>query len=443
MSNITRKVSRKVSGTKRRKTNLQTSDKTGDKTNPQTGDKTNNKSNPQTGEKSNDKSNPQTGEKSNDKSNPQTSDKSNPQTSDKSNPQTGDKSSDKTNQKTSPQTKPQTRPQTNITTYSDMFSGMFNNIGKKYNNKYNYYGDICAQIKETLKKDIDELTVVNYLYDYNSLLNRLKSFQAFVQRGLSNSFQDNIQVDILNNLSKQCDTEIAVCETIMSQIENISLTDIFKDYIPIFNEMNNEMSNEMNNEVEIPFIQNYVDIIEKIKIKKKCKQTLVSKCMDIIKLQAIRIKEILSDQDNILNTLERLDKNKTMKSMINYFNILSPLYVEKILKNIDHVNSLLLESYLVDNLNKIYERLLRSFIEEIDPNSYVENLGMKKDRLYLYNDGSYEYNKVCQSARGSICYYMKPLYKTDDPVKEVKKYVKDVKIKKLSINGDNKTVYYL
>ena len=371
MSNITRKVSRKVSGTKRRKINLQTSDKS--------------------------------------------------------------------NQKTSPQT----RPQTNITTYSDMFSGMFNNIGRKYNNKYNYYGDICAQIKETLKKDIDELTVVNYLYDYNSLLNRLKSFQAFVQRGLSNSFQDNIQVDILNNLSKQCDTEIAVCETIMSQIENISLTDIFKDYIPIFDEMNNEMSNEMNNEVEIPFIQNYVDIIEKIKIKKKCKQTLVSKCRDIIKLQAIRIKEILSDQDNILNTLERLDKNKTMKSMINYFNILSPLYVEKILKNISHVNSLLLESYLVDNLNKIYERLLKSFIEEIDPNSYVENLGMKKDRLYLYNDGSYEYNKICQSARGSICYYMKPLYKTDDPVKEVKKYVKDVKIKKLSINGDNKTVYYL
>lgn len=399
MSNITRKVSRKVSGTKRRKSN------------PQTGDKTN----------------------------LQTSDKSNPQTSDKSNPQTGDKSGEKT----SPQTKPQTRPQTNITTYSDMFSGMFNNIGRKYNNKYNYYGDICAQIKETLKKDIDELTVVNYLYDYGSLLNRLKSFQAFVQRGLSNSFQDNIQVDILNNLSKQCDTEIAVCETIMSQIENISLTDIFKDYIPIFNEMNNEMSNEMNNEVEIPFIQNYVDIIEKIKIKKKCKQTLVSKCRDIIKLQAIRIKEILSDQDNILNTLERLDKNKTMKSMINYFNILSPLYVEKILKNISHVNSLLLESYLVDNLNKIYERLLKSFIEEIDPNSYVENLGMKKDRLYLYNDGSYEYNKVCQSARGSICYYMKPLYKTDDPVKEVKKYVKDVKIKKLSINGDNKTVYYL
>lgn len=399
MSNITRKVSRKVSGTKRRKSN------------PQTGDKTN----------------------------LQTSDKSNPQTSDKSNPQTGDKSGEKT----SPQTKPQTRPQTNITTYSDMFSGMFNNIGRKYNNKYNYYGDICAQIKETLKKDIDELIVVNYLYDYGSLLNRLKSFQAFVQRGLSNSFQDNIQVDILNNLSKQCDTEIAVCETIMSQIENISLTDIFKDYIPIFNEMNNEMSNEMNNEVEIPFIQNYVDIIEKIKIKKKCKQTLVSKCRDIIKLQAIRIKEILSDQDNILNTLERLDKNKTMKSMINYFNILSPLYVEKILKNISHVNSLLLESYLVDNLNKIYERLLKSFIEEIDPNSYVENLGMKKDRLYLYNDGSYEYNKVCQSARGSICYYMKPLYKTDDPVKEVKKYVKDVKIKKLSINGDNKTVYYL
>ena len=391
MSNITRKVSRKVSGTKRRKTN----DKTNDKSNPQTGDKTN------------------------------------------------DKSNDKTNQKTSPQTKPQTKPQTSdksrsqtsITTYSDMFSGMFNNIGRKYNNKYNYYGDICAQIKETLKKDIDELTVVNYLYDYGSLLNRLKSFQAFVQRGLSNSFQDNIQVDILNNLSKQCDTEIAVCETIMSQIENISLTDIFKDYIPIFN--------EMNNEVEIPFIQNYVDIIEKIKIKKKCKQTLVLKCTDIIKLQAIRIKEILSDQDNILNTLERLDKNKTMKSMINYFDILSPLYVEKILKNIDHVNSLLLESYLVDNLNKIYERLLRSFIEEIDPNSYVENLGMKKDRLYLYNDGSYEYNKVCQSARGSICYYMKPLYKTDDPVKEVKKYVKDVKIKKLSINGDNKTVYYL
>ena len=391
MSNITRKVSRKVSGTKRRKTN----DKTNDKSNPQTGDKTN------------------------------------------------DKSNDKTNQKTSPQTKPQTKPQTSdksrsqtsITTYSDMFSGMFNNIGRKYNNKYNYYGDICAQIKETLKKDIDELTVVNYLYDYGSLLNRLKSFQAFVQRGLSNSFQDNIQVDILNNLSKQCDTEIAVCETIMSQIENISLTDIFKDYIPIFN--------EMNNEVEIPFIQNYVDIIEKIKIKKKCKQTLVLKCTDIIKLQAIRIKEILSDQDNILNTLERLDKNKTMKSMINYFDILSPLYVEKILKNIDHVNSLLLESYLVDNLNKTYERLLRSFIEEIDPNSYVENLGMKKDRLYLYNDGSYEYNKVCQSARGSICYYMKPLYKTDDPVKEVKKYVKDVKIKKLSINGDNKTVYYL
>ena len=407
MSNITRKVSRKVSGTKRRKTNLQTSDKTGDK--------------------------------SNDKTNLQTSDKSNPQTSDKSNPQTGDKSGEKT----SPQTKPQTRPQTNITTYSDMFSGMFNNIGRKYNNKYNYYGDICAQIKETLKKDIDELTVVNYLYDYGSLLNRLKSFQAFVQRGLSNSFQDNIQVDILNDLSKQCDTEIAVCETIMSQIENISLTDIFKDYIPIFNEMNNEMSNEMNNEVEIPFIQNYVDIIEKIKIKKKCKQTLVSKCRDIIKLQAIRIKEILSDQDNILNTLERLDKNKTMKSMINYFNILSPLYVEKILKNISHVNSLLLESYLVDNLNKIYERLLKSFIEEIDPDSYIENLGMKKDRLYLYNDGSYEYNKVCQSARGSICYYMKPLYKTDDPVKEVKKYVKDVKIKKLSINGDNKTVYYL
>ena len=395
MSNITRKVSRKVSGTKRRKTNLQTSDKT------------------------------------------------NLQTSDKSNPQTGDKSGEKS----SPQTKPQTRPQTNITTYFDMFSGMFNNIGRKYNNKYNYYGDICAQIKETLKKDIDELTVVNYLYDYGSLLNRLKSFQAFVQRGLSNSFQDNIQVDILNNLSKQCDTEIAVCETIMSQIENISLTDIFKDYIPIFDEMNNEMSNEMsnemNNEVEIPFIQNYVDIIEKIKIKKKCKQTLVSKCRDIIKLQAIRIKEILSDQDNILNTLERLDKNKTMKSMINYFNILSPLYVEKILKNINHVNSLLLESYLVDNLNKIYERLLKSFIEEIDPNSYVENLGMKKDRLYLYNDGSYEYNKICQSARGSICYYMKPLYKTDDPVKEVKKYVKDVKIKKLSINGDNKTVYYL
>ena len=391
MSNITRKVSRKVSGTKRRKTNLQTSDKS----NSQTGDKT----------------------------------------SDKSNLQTNDKSSDKSNQKTSPQT----RPQTNITTYSDMFSDIFNNIGRKYNNKYNYYGDICAQIKETLKKDIDELTVVNYLYDYGSLLNRLKSFQAFVQRGLSNSFQDNIQVDILNNLSKQCDTEIAVCETIMSQIENISLTDIFKDYIPIFN----EMSNEMNNEVEIPFIQNYVDIIEKIKIKKKCKQTLVSKCMDIIKLQAIRIKEILSDQDNILNTLERLDKNKTMKTMINYFNILSPLYVEKILKNIDHVNSLLLESYLVDNLNKIYERLLKSFIEEIDPNSYVENLGMKKDRLYLYNDGSYEYNKICQSARGSICYYMKPLYKTDDPVKEVKKYVKDVKIKKLSINGDNKTVYYL
>lgn len=391
MSNITRKVSRKVSGTKRRKTNLQTSDKS----NSQTGDKT----------------------------------------SDKSNLQTNDKSNDKTNL--------QTRPQTNITTYSDMFSDIFNNIGRKYNNKYNYYGDICAQIKETLKKDIDELTVVNYLYDYGSLLNRLKSFQAFVQRGLSNSFQDNIQVDILNNLSKQCDTEIAVCETIMSQIENISLTDIFKDYIPIFNEMNNEMSNEMNNEVEIPFIQNYVDIIEKIKIKKKCKQTLVSKCMDIIKLQAIRIKEILSDQDNILNTLERLDKNKTMKSMINYFNILSPLYVEKILKNIDHVNSLLLESYLVDNLNKIYERLLKSFIEEIDPNSYVENLGMKKDRLYLYNDGSYEYNKICQSARGSICYYMKPLYKTDDPVKEVKKYVKDVKIKKLSINGDNKTVYYL
>ena len=415
MSNITRKVSRKVSGTKRRKTNLQTSDK----------------SNSQTGDKSNDKSS--------DKTNLQTSDKSNPQTSDKSNPQTGDKSGEKT----SPQTKPQTRPQTNITTYSDMFSGMFNNIGRKYNNKYNYYGDICAQIKETLKKDIDELIVVNYLYDYGSLLNRLKSFQAFVQRGLSNSFQDNIQVDILNNLSKQCDTEIAVCETIMSQIENISLTDIFKDYIPIFNEMNNEMSNEMNNEVEIPFIQNYVDIIEKIKIKKKCKQTLVSKCRDIIKLQAIRIKEILSDQDNILNTLERLDKNKTMKSMINYFNILSPLYVEKILKNINHVNSLLLESYLVDNLNKIYERLLKSFIEEIDPNSYVENLGMKKDRLYLYNDGSYEYNKVCQSARGSICYYMKPLYKTDDPVKEVKKYVKDVKIKKLSINGDNKTVYYL
>ena len=407
MSNITRKVSRKVSGTKRRKTNLQTSDKT----------------------------------------NLQTSDKSNPQTGDKS----GEKSSPQTKPQTRPQTKPQTRPQTNITTYSDMFSGMFNNIGRKYNNKYNYYGDICAQIKETLKKDIDELTVVNYLYDYNSLLNRLKSFQAFVQRGLSNSFQDNIQVDILNNLSKQCDTEIAVCETIMSQIENISLTDIFKDYIPIFNEMNNEMSNEMNNEmsnemnneVEIPFIQNYVDIIEKIKIKKKCKQTLISKCMDIIKLQAIRIKEILSDQDNILNTLERLDKNKTMKSMINYFNILSPLYVEKILKNIDHVNSLLLESYLVDNLNKIYERLLKSFIEEIDPNSYVENLGMKKDRLYLYNDGSYEYNKVCQSARGSICYYMKPLYKTDDPVNEVKKYVKDVKIKKLSINGDNKTVYYL
>lgn len=399
MSNITRKVSRKVSGTKRRKTNLQTSDKTGDKSN------------------------------------------------DKTNLQTSDKTSDKTNQKTSlqtkPQTKPQTRPQTNITTYSDMFSGMFNNIGRKYNNKYNYYGDICAQIKETLKKDIDELTVVNYLYDYNSLLNRLKSFQAFVQRGLSNSFQDNIQVDILNDLSKQCDTEIAVCETIMSQIENISLTDIFKDYIPIFNEMNNEMSNEMNNEVEIPFIQNYVDIIEKIKIKKKCKQTLVSKCRDIIKLQAIRIKEILSDQDNILNTLERLDKNKTMKSMINYFNILSPLYVEKILKNISHVNSLLLESYLVDNLNKIYERLLKSFIEEIDPDSYIENLGMKKDRLYLYNDGSYEYNKVCQSARGSICYYMKPLYKIDDPVKEVKKYVKDVKIKKLSINGDNKTVYYL
>lgn len=395
MSNITRKVSRKVSGTKRRKTNLQTSDKS----NSQTGDKT----------------------------------------SDKSNLQTNDKSSDKSNQKTSPQT----RPQTNITTYSDMFSDIFNNIGRKYNNKYNYYGDICAQIKETLKKDIDELTVVNYLYDYGSLLNRLKSFQAFVQRGLSNSFQDNIQVDILNNLSKQCDTEIAVCETIMSQIENISLTDIFKDYIPIFNEMNNEMSNEMNNEVETPFIQNYVDIIEKIKIKKKCKQTLVSKCMDIIKLQAIRIKEILSDQDNILNTLERLDKNKTMKSMINYFNILSPLYVEKILKNISHVNSLLLESYLVDNLNKIYERLLKSFIEEIDPNSYVENLGMKKDRLYLYNDGSYEYKKVCQSARGTICYYMKPLYKTDDPVKEVKKYVKDVKIKKLSINGDNKTVYYL
>ena len=407
MSNITRKVSRKISGTKRRKTNLQTSDKP----------------------------NPQTSDKSNDKTNLQTSDKTN----DKTNPQTGDKSGEKT----SPQTKPQTRPQTNITTYSDMFSGMFNNIGKKYNNKYNYYGDICAQIKETLKKDIDELTVVNYLYDYGSLLNRLKSFQAFVQRGLSNSFQDNIQVDILNNLSKQCDTEIAVCETIMSQIENISLTDIFKDYIPIFNEMNNEMSNEMNNEVEIPFIQNYVDIIEKIKIKKKCKQTLVSKCRDIIKLQAIRIKEMLSDQDNILNTLERLDKNKTMKSMINYFNILSPLYVEKILKNIDHVNSLLLESYLVDTLNKIYERLLRSFIEEIDPNSYIENLGMKKDRLYLYNDGSYEYNKICQSARGSICYYMKPLYKTDDPVKEVKKYVKDVKIKKLSINGDNKTVYYL
>ena len=407
MSNITRKVS----GTKRRKTNLQTSDK----------------------------SNPQTGDKSGEKSSPQTK----PQTGDKTNPQTGDKTNDKSS--------PQTKPQTNITTYSDMFSGMFNNIGRKYNNKYNYYGDICAQIKETLKKDIDELTVVNYLYDYSSLLNRLKSFQAFVQRGLSNSFQDNIQVDILNNLSKQCDTEIAVCETIMSQIENISLTDIFKDYIPIFNEMNNEMSNEMNdemsnemnNEIEIPFIQNYVDIIEKIKIKKKCKQTLVSKCMDIIKLQAIRIKEILSDQDNILNTLERLDKNKTMKSMINYFNILSPLYVEKILKNIDHVNSLLLESYLVDNLNKIYERLLKSFIEEIDPNSYVENLGMKKDRLYLYNDGSYEYNKICQSARGSICYYMKPLYKTDDPVKEVKKYVKDVKIKKLSINGDNKTVYYL
>ena len=427
MSNITRKVSRKVSGTKRRKTNLQTSDKP----------------NPQTSDKSNDKTNPQTGDKSNDKTNLQTSDKSNPQTGDKTKPQTGDKTSPKTKSQTRPQTKPQTRPQTNITTYSDMFSGMFNNIGRKYNNKYNYYGDICAQIKETLKKDIDELTVVNYLYDYGSLLNRLKSFQAFVQRGLSNSFQDNIQVDILNNLSKQCDTEIAVCETIMSQIENISLTDIFKDYIPIFNEMNNEMSNEMNNEVEIPFIQNYVDIIEKIKIKKKCKQTLVSKCRDIIKLQAIRIKEILSDQDNILNTLERLDKNKTMKSMINYFNILSPLYVEKILKNIDHVNSLLLESYLVDNLNKIYERLLRSFIEEIDPNSYVENLGMKKDRLYLYNDGSYEYNKVCQSARGSICYYMKPLYKTDDPVKEVKKYVKDVKIKKLSINGDNKTVYYL
>ena len=423
MSNITRKVSRKVSGTKRRKTNLQTSDK----------------SNSQTGDKSNDKSSDKTNLQTSDKSNPQTSDKSNPQTSDKSNPQTGDKSGEKT----SPQTKPQTRPQTNITTYSDMFSGMFNNIGRKYNNKYNYYGDICAQIKETLKKDIDELIVVNYLYDYGSLLNRLKSFQAFVQRGLSNSFQDNIQVDILNNLSKQCDTEIAVCETIMSQIENISLTDIFKDYIPIFNEMNNEMSNEMNNEVEIPFIQNYVDIIEKIKIKKKCKQTLVSKCRDIIKLQAIRIKEILSDQDNILNTLERLDKNKTMKSMINYFNILSPLYVEKILKNISHVNSLLLESYLVDNLNKIYERLLKSFIEEIDPNSYVENLGMKKDRLYLYNDGSYEYNKVCQSARGTICYYMKPLYKTDDPVKEVKKYVKDVKIKKLSINGDNKTVYYL
>lgn len=427
MSNITGKVS----GTKRRKSNLQTSDKTGDKSNDKTNLQTSDKPNPQTGDKSNDKS----------------SDKTNPQTSDKTNPQTGDKTSDKTNQKTSlqtkPQTKPQTRPQTNITTYSDMFSGMFNNIGRKYNNKYNYYGDICAQIKETLKKDIDELTVVNYLYDYNSLLNRLKSFQAFVQRGLSNSFQDNIQVDILNDLSKQCDTEIAVCETIMSQIENISLTDIFKDYIPIFNEMSNEMNNEMNNEVEIPFIQNYVDIIEKIKIKKKCKQTLVSKCRDIIKLQAIRIKEILSDQDNILNTLERLDKNKTMKSMINYFNILSPLYVEKILKNIDHVNSLLLESYLVDNLNKIYERLLRSFIEEIDPNSYVENLGMKKDRLYLYNDGSYEYNKVCQSARGSICYYMKPLYKTDDPVKEVKKYVKDVKIKKLSINGDNKTVYYL
>lgn len=423
MSNITRKVS----GTKRRKTNLQTSDKTGDKSNDKTNLQTSDKPNPQTGDKSNDKS----------------SDKTNPQTSDKTNPQTGDKTSDKTNQKTSlqtkPQTKPQTRPQTNITTYSDMFSGMFNNIGRKYNNKYNYYGDICAQIKETLKKDIDELTVVNYLYDYNSLLNRLKSFQAFVQRGLSNSFQDNIQVDILNDLSKQCDTEIAVCETIMSQIENISLTDIFKDYIPIFN----EMSNEMNDEVEIPFIQNYVDIIEKIKIKKKCKQTLVSKCRDIIKLQAIRIKEILSDQDNILNTLERLDKNKTMKTMINYFNILSPLYVEKILKNIDHVNSLLLESYLVDNLNKIYERLLKSFIEEIDPNSYVENLGMKKDRLYLYNDGSYEYNKICQSARGSICYYMKPLYKTDDPVKEVKKYVKDVKIKKLSINGDNKTVYYL
>lgn len=415
MSNITGKVS----GTKRRKTNLQTSDKTGDK--------------------SNDKSNPQTSPQTK----PQTGDKS----GDKTNPQTGDKSGEKTSPQTKPQTKPQTRPQTNITTYSDMFSGMFNNIGRKYNNKYNYYGDICAQIKETLKKDIDELTVVNYLYDYNSLLNRLKSFQAFVQRGLSNSFQDNIQVDILNNLSKQCDTEIAVCETIMSQIENISLTDIFKDYIPIFNEMNNEMSNEMNNEmnneVEIPFIQNYVDIIEKIKIKKKCKQTLVSKCRDIIKLQAIRIKEILSDQDNILNTLERLDKNKTMKSMINYFNILSPLYVEKILKNISHVNSLLLESYLVDNLNKIYERLLKSFIEEIDPNSYVENLGMKKDRLYLYNDGSYEYNKVCQSARGTICYYMKPLYKTDDPVKEVKKYVKDVKIKKLSINGDNKTVYYL
>ena len=200
MSNITRKVSRKVSGTKRRKTNLQTSDKS----NSQTGDKT----------------------------------------SDKSNLQTNDKSSDKSNQKTSPQT----RPQTNITTYSDMFSDIFNNIGRKYNNKYNYYGDICAQIKETLKKDIDELTVVNYLYDYGSLLNRLKSFQAFVQRGLSNSFQDNIQVDILNNLSKQCDTEIAVCETIMSQIENISLTDIFKDYIPIFNEMNNEMSNEMNND---------------------------------------------------------------------------------------------------------------------------------------------------------------------------------------------------
>lgn len=317
----------------------------------------------------------------------------------------------------------------------DYFSNLFNEIGQSYSNKYNFYGDICAQIKEIIKNDINELTVINYLYDYNSLLNRLKCFHEFIQKGLSFSTQDNIQVDILNNLLKQCNNEIMLCETIINEIKAISLTDIFKDYIPIFEEIN---SNK-----DIPYIQHYAEIIDKIKIKKRCKEILISKIIEITKLQAKRIKEIIDNQNEILDILDKLDKDKTMKMMMSYFEMLSSSYIEKTLKDISNIHTLLLEKYLVESFDKIYESLLKSFIEKINPNVELTNLGMIKDRLYLFNDGSHNYNDKCKLTRKTICYYMMPITEKGEERKLIKKYVKDVKIKKLKTNGNSTFVYYI